>query len=73
MYEKRSNDCAVIQKHFVTLQPDIQFKYVFVMATDKVALWLDIADYDLETAEAMYQTRRRLYVASCAIRSSKSR
>lgn len=33
------------------------------MATDKVAYWLDIADYDLETAEAMYQTGRRLYVA----------
>ena len=33
------------------------------MATDKVAHWLDIADYDLDTAEAMYQTGRRLYVA----------
>lgn len=33
------------------------------MATDKVAYWIDIADYDLETAEAMYQTGRRLYVA----------
>ncbi len=33
------------------------------MATDKVAYWLDIADYDLDTAEAMYQTGRRLYVA----------
>ena len=33
------------------------------MATDKVAYWLDIADYDLETAEAMYQTGRWLYVA----------
>lgn len=33
------------------------------MAMDKVAYWLDIANYDLETAEAMYQTKRRLYVA----------
>ncbi len=33
------------------------------MATDKVAYWLDIADYDLDTAEAMYHTGRRLYVA----------
>ena len=33
------------------------------MATDKVTYWLDIADYDLETAEAMCQTGRWLYVA----------
>ena len=33
------------------------------MATDKVTYWLDIADYDLDTAEAMYQTGRWLYVA----------
>lgn len=33
------------------------------MAKDKVAYWTDIADYDLETAEAMYQTGRWLYVA----------
>lgn len=33
------------------------------MATDKVAYWTDIADYDLDTAEAMYQTGRWLYVA----------
>ncbi len=33
------------------------------MAIDKVAYWLDIADYDLDTAEAMYQTERWLYVA----------
>ena len=33
------------------------------MATDKTAYWLDIADYDMETAEAMYQTGRWLYVA----------
>ena len=25
------------------------------MATDKVTYWLDIADYDIDTAEAMYQ------------------
>jgi hypothetical protein len=28
------------------------------MATDKTAYWLDIADYDLDTAEAMHQTGR---------------
>ena len=33
------------------------------MATNKVAYWTDIADYDLKTAEAMYQTGRWLYVA----------
>ena len=33
------------------------------MATDKVTYWLDIAEYDLETAEAMHQTGRWLYVA----------
>ena len=30
---------------------------------EKVKYWLDIADYDLNTAEAMYQTGRWLYVA----------
>ena len=30
---------------------------------EKVAYWLDIADYDMETAEAMYKTERWLYVA----------
>ena len=40
------------------------------MATDKVAYWLDIADYDLDTAEAMYQTGRRLYVAFFSATSS---
>ena len=29
---------------------------------EKVQYWLDIADYDLETAEAMYNTGRWLYV-----------
>ena len=29
---------------------------------EKVAYWLDIADYDIETAEAMYKTKRWLYV-----------
>ena len=30
---------------------------------EKVAYWLDIANYDIETAEAMYTTKRWLYVA----------
>lgn len=29
---------------------------------DKVAYWLDIVDYDIETAKAMFTTRRWLYV-----------
>ena len=33
------------------------------MAKNQVAYWLEIADYDLDTAEAMYQTGRWLYVA----------
>ena len=33
------------------------------MAIDKVTYWIDIADYDLETAEAMFSTQRWLYVA----------
>lgn len=33
------------------------------MLIDKVAYWLDIAAYDLETAEAMHTTGRWLYVA----------
>ena len=33
------------------------------MVNDKVAYWIDIADYDLKTAEAMHQTGRLLYVA----------
>lgn len=30
---------------------------------EKVHYWLDIAAYDIETAEAMYQTGRWLYAA----------
>jgi HEPN domain-containing protein len=30
---------------------------------DKVQYWLEISDYDLETAEAMLKTKRLLYVA----------
>ena len=33
------------------------------MATDKVAYWTEIADYDLETAEDLYKSRRWIYVA----------
>lgn len=29
---------------------------------EKIKYWIDLADYDLETAEAMYQTKRYLYV-----------
>ncbi len=30
--------------------------------TDKVKYWLDLSDYDLETAEAMLKSKRYLYV-----------
>lgn len=33
------------------------------MATDKVTYWKEIANYDLHTAEALFKTRRWLYVA----------
>lgn len=33
------------------------------MAIDKVTYWIGIADYDLETADAMFITKRWLYVA----------
>jgi len=32
------------------------------MGVDKVKYWLDIADYDMGTAEAMYAAGRWLYV-----------
>jgi HEPN domain-containing protein len=28
----------------------------------KINYWIDLSDYDLETAEAMYQSKRYLYV-----------
>ncbi|MCL2300052.1 MAG: HEPN domain-containing protein [Firmicutes bacterium] len=30
--------------------------------SDKAQYWLDLADYDIETARAMLQTKRLLYV-----------
>ena len=32
------------------------------MDVDKVKYWTELSDYDLDTAEAMFQTRRWLYV-----------
>ena len=32
------------------------------MYVDKVKYWTEISDYDLDTAEAMFQTKRWLYV-----------
>ena len=32
------------------------------MDFDKVKYWAEISDYDLDTAEAMFQTKRWLYV-----------
>ncbi len=29
---------------------------------DRIQYWIDLADYDLETAKAMRQTQRYLYV-----------
>ncbi|MBR2772845.1 MAG: HEPN domain-containing protein [Bacteroidales bacterium] len=33
------------------------------MANDKVAYWIDIAEYDIGTAESLFKTKRWLYVA----------
>jgi len=33
------------------------------VATDKVTYWMEIADYDIGTAESLFKTRRWLYVA----------
>jgi len=33
------------------------------MALDKVSYWINIADYDLGTAEDLYTSKRWLYVA----------
>ena len=33
-----------------------------LMDLDKVKYWRELSDYDLDTAEAMFQTRRWLYV-----------
>lgn len=30
--------------------------------TDKVRYWVELSDYDLDTAQAMLETRRYLYV-----------
>ena len=38
-------------------------KKAIKMSIDKVSYWIEIADYDLETAEAMFSTQRWLYVA----------
>ena len=43
------------------------------MATDKTTYWLDIADYDLDTAEALHKTAADSTSPSCAIRSSRRR
>lgn len=32
------------------------------MSKEQVSYWVEIADYDLETAKAMYATKRWLYV-----------
>ena len=40
-----------------------RFEITMMTKEEKVAYWLDIADYDMETAEAMYKTKRWLYVA----------
>lgn len=35
----------------------------FLVATDKVTYWMEIADYDIGTAESLFKTKRWLYVA----------
>ena len=36
--------------------------FVTVMDLDKVKYWSELSDYDLDTADAMFSTGRRLYV-----------
>ena len=42
---------------------NIYEKEVKSMTNDKVTYWIDIADYDLETARTLYEGGRWLYVA----------
>ena len=42
----------------------LPFEYHRIMTQEeKIAYWVELSDYDLETAEAMFETRRYLYVA----------
>lgn len=41
------------------------------MQQDKVKYWVELADYDFETAQAMFETKRFLYVGFSVIRSLK--
>ena len=50
--------CFVIQKFHLILR-----KNCFEMtAEEKINYWIELSDYDLETASAMLQTKRYLYV-----------
>lgn len=40
---------------------------------NKADYWFDGAEYDLQTAHAMLETRRMLYVGLCVIRPLKRR
>ena len=39
------------------------FTTTYKMAIDRVKYWIDLADYDLGTAEDLFQSRRWVYVA----------
>ena len=72
IYQKERGKCTISHKSFVTLQPKNN-KNDSDMATDKVAHWLDIADYDLITnynIEARYPEDKE--VIGLPLRSSKN-
>lgn len=36
--------------------------------SDNITYWIEMSDYDFDTANAMFETKRYLYVGFCAIR-----
>lgn len=68
---KNNINYFVTSRTFYTFAKEIKETYVKLiisktkqtMAIDKVAYWIEVADYDMETAETLYNGRRWLYVA----------
>jgi len=57
-YEEQRKTVFVIQKFQLPL-----WKNCFELTTsEKINYWVELSDYDLETADAMLQTKRYLYV-----------
>lgn len=56
--------CAHVYGVYIRVYEEKKKSKKYIMTQEeKVKYWLDIAEYDIETAEAMYVTRRWLYVA----------